>query len=53
MREHQRYFSVVASDGNLLPCFITISNTRAVDMEVVRAGNERVLSARLSDAALI
>ncbi|HUI67461.1 MAG TPA: glycine--tRNA ligase subunit beta [Nitrospirota bacterium] len=51
MREHQRYFSVVASDGNLLPCFITISNTRAEDMEVVRAGNERVLSARLSDAA--
>jgi glycyl-tRNA synthetase beta chain len=51
MREHQRYFSVVASDGNLLPCFITISNTRAIDMEVVRAGNERVLSARLSDAA--
>jgi glycyl-tRNA synthetase beta chain len=51
MREHQRYFSVVTSDGNLLPCFITISNTRAEDMEVVRAGNERVLSARLSDAA--
>jgi glycyl-tRNA synthetase beta chain len=51
MREHQRYFSVVAADGNLLPCFITISNTRAEDMEVVRAGNERVLAARLSDAA--
>ncbi len=33
MREHQRYFSVVAADGNLLPCFITISNTRAEDME--------------------
>ena len=51
MREHQRYFSVVGLDGNLLPCFITISNTRAEDMEVVRAGNERVLAARLSDAA--
>jgi glycyl-tRNA synthetase beta chain len=51
MREHQRYFSVVGADGNLLPYFITISNTRAEDMEVVRAGNERVLSARLSDAA--
>ncbi|HXY53480.1 MAG TPA: glycine--tRNA ligase subunit beta [Nitrospirota bacterium] len=51
MREHQRYFSVAASDGDLLPCFITISNTRAEDMEVVRAGNERVLAARLSDAA--
>ncbi len=51
MREHQRYFSVVAADGKLLPCFITISNTRAEDMEVVRAGNERVLAARLADAA--
>ncbi|HTF99868.1 MAG TPA: glycine--tRNA ligase subunit beta [Nitrospirota bacterium] len=51
MREHQRYFSVVDTGGNLLPCFITISNTRAEDMEIVRAGNERVLAARLSDAA--
>ncbi len=51
MREHQRYFSIVDAGGNLLPCFITISNTRAEDMEIVRAGNERVLAARLSDAA--
>ncbi|MGE5174395.1 MAG: glycine--tRNA ligase subunit beta, partial [Betaproteobacteria bacterium] len=51
MREHQRYFSVVDGNGNLLPSFITISNTRAEDMDVVRAGNERVLAARLSDAA--
>jgi glycyl-tRNA synthetase beta chain len=51
MREHQRYFSVVSGDGSLLPNFITISNTRAEDMEIVRAGNERVLAARLSDAA--
>lgn len=51
MREHQRYFAVVRPDGGLLPYFITISNTKAEDMDVVRAGNERVLSARLSDAA--
>jgi glycyl-tRNA synthetase beta chain len=51
MREHQRYFSLVDKQGNLLPNFITISNTRAEDMEIVRAGNERVLTARLSDAA--
>jgi glycyl-tRNA synthetase beta chain len=51
MREHQRYFSVVDSQGNLLPYFITISNTRAEDMAVVQAGNERVLTARMSDAA--
>jgi glycyl-tRNA synthetase beta chain len=51
MREHQRYFSVVNDQGNLLPYFITISNTRAEDMAVVQAGNERVLTARMSDAA--
>jgi glycyl-tRNA synthetase beta chain len=51
MREHQRYFSVVDANNKLLPFFITISNTRAEDMEIVRAGNERVLAARLSDAA--
>ncbi len=51
MREHQRYFSVVDPQGELLPYFVTISNTRAADMAVVRAGNERVLAARLSDAA--
>ncbi|MHB8843864.1 MAG: glycine--tRNA ligase subunit beta [Nitrospirota bacterium] len=51
MREHQRYFSVVDNAGNLLPHFITISNTRAEDMGVVQAGNERVLTARMSDAA--
>lgn len=51
MREHQRYFTVVDSNGGLLPYFITISNTRSDDMQVIRAGNERVLAARLSDAA--
>jgi glycyl-tRNA synthetase beta chain len=51
MREHQRYFSIVGMNGSLLPFFITISNTRAEDMDIVRAGNERVLAARLSDAA--
>ena len=51
MREHQRYFSVVDGQGNLLPHFITISNTKAEDLDVVRAGNERVLAARMSDAA--
>lgn len=50
MREHQRYFSVVGPDGRLLPCFITVANTLAKDMSVVRKGNERVLRARLNDA---
>ncbi len=50
MREHQRYFALTDRDGYLMPNFITISNTKAEDMDVVRVGNERVLRARLSDA---
>ena len=50
MREHQRYFSVIDKDGNLLPYFITVANTKAKNPKVVAKGNERVLRARLSDA---
>ncbi|MDA3902358.1 MAG: glycine--tRNA ligase subunit beta [Desulfuromusa sp.] len=50
MREHQRYFTLVDERGKLLPNFITIANTHAKDPQVVVAGNERVLKARLSDA---
>jgi glycyl-tRNA synthetase beta chain len=40
----------VDAAGKLLPWFITISNMQAADMGQIRAGNERVLRARLSDA---
>jgi glycyl-tRNA synthetase beta chain len=50
MREHQRYFTLLDEQGNLLPNFITITNTLARDPQVVISGNERVLRARLSDA---
>jgi len=50
MREHQRYFSIVDAEGNLLPFFVTISNTKPKNPNVVARGNERVLQARLSDA---
>jgi glycyl-tRNA synthetase beta chain len=50
MREHQRYFSVCDSKGDLLPYFVTVSNTRPRDPNVVIRGNERVLQARLADA---
>ncbi len=50
MREHQRYFSVCGTDGSLLPFFVTISNTKPRDPNVVIRGNERVLQARLADA---
>jgi len=50
MREHQRYFTLIDDEGKLLPHFITIANTMANQPQVVVAGNERVLRARLSDA---
>jgi len=50
MREHQRYFSLESSSGDLLPHFITVSNTRAKDAGMIISGNERVLRARLTDA---
>jgi len=50
MREHQRYFPVVNKDGGLLPRFIAVKNGAADHLDIVRAGNERVLRARLSDA---
>jgi glycyl-tRNA synthetase beta chain len=51
MRKHQRYFPVTDDAGKLLPYFVTISNMKAKDMDLIRTGNERVLRARLKDAA--
>ncbi len=48
MEDHQRYFPVTDFTGKLLPLFIMVSNIEAPE---VVAGNERVLRARLSDAA--
>ena len=50
MREHQKYFAVVGSDDQLLPCFIAVNNTRPEDIDLVTSGHERVLRARLEDA---
>lgn len=51
MKEHQRYFPVADDRGELLPHFIFINNISPKDPKVVVKGNERVLRARLSDAA--
>ena len=51
MKEHQRYFPVVDDHGILLPYFVCISNIQPKSREVVVKGNEKVLRARLSDAA--
>ncbi|MEW6618336.1 MAG: glycine--tRNA ligase subunit beta [bacterium] len=55
MREHQRYFHLVDKENNFLPNFLVIANTNPEKvtkdtLNIIRAGNERVLSARLSDA---
>ncbi len=50
MKEHQRYFSVRDSEGNLMPNFVAVNNTIARDESIVRKGHERVLQARLADA---
>ncbi|MDM5298779.1 glycine--tRNA ligase subunit beta [Bacillus pumilus] len=51
MKEHQRYFPVKNEQGELLPYFITVRNGNSEALENVARGNEKVLRARLSDAA--
>ena len=49
MQHHQRYFPVV-KDGKLLPNFIAVRNGNDYRIDKVKAGNEKVLVARLEDA---
>jgi len=53
MRSHQKYFAFDKLDGgDLAPHFVTIANMSpdSARDDVIRAGNERVLTARLADA---
>ena len=50
MKDHQRYFPLVDQNDKLLPMFLTVRNGSDHSIEVVQAGNERVLRARLDDA---
>ncbi|MFO1371358.1 MAG: glycine--tRNA ligase subunit beta [Candidatus Competibacteraceae bacterium] len=51
MQDNQRYFPVVdVQHGRLLPHFITTTNLESRDPSQVRAGNERVIRPRFSDA---
>lgn len=50
MREHQKYFSVIDKNNQLLPYFIAVNNTKATDMAVAAKGHEKVLRSRLEDA---
>lgn len=51
MREHQKYFSLQDREGELLPKFLAVVDSDEAFAPQVRAGHERVLRARLSDAA--
>ena len=51
MKAHQKYFSTVEASGALAPRFVFVANVSPTDGgQAVIAGNERVLSSRLSDA---
>ncbi len=51
MRTNQKYFACVDGAGALAPAFVCTANIDAADGgALVAAGNEKVLSARLSDA---
>lgn len=50
MQSHQRYFPLEDGDGKISPHFVAVSNNPAASGENVRAGNEKVLKARLADA---
>jgi glycyl-tRNA synthetase beta chain len=50
MRDHQKYFAVEKRDGELAPHFLAVINLDRDRSGQVRAGHERVLRARFSDA---
>lgn len=51
MAAHQRFFPVRGPEGLLLPYFVGVRDGGRRGLEQVRAGYERVLAARLVDAA--
>ena len=51
MRRHQKYFSVTDQNGQLQSHFLTILNMPGDPQGVIRRGHEKVLKARLEDAA--
>jgi glycyl-tRNA synthetase beta chain len=51
MREHQKYFCVLNDKGELMPVFLAVVNLQSDMSGLIRTGHERVLRARLADAA--
>jgi glycyl-tRNA synthetase beta chain len=50
MRGHQKYFAVEKREGDLAPNFLAVMNLDRDSKGLIRAGHERVLKARFSDA---
>ncbi|HJD65272.1 MAG TPA: glycine--tRNA ligase subunit beta [Rickettsia endosymbiont of Diachasma alloeum] len=50
MRTHQKYFCLFDKSGHFAPYFLFVSNGNFSNSKLVVQGNEKVLSARLSDA---
>ena len=51
MKENQRYFALLDESGKLANHFVVVANSTSDDSALIVAGNEKVLRARLSDAA--
>jgi glycyl-tRNA synthetase beta chain len=51
MKTHQKSFPLLDKQNNLLPHFITIANIKSENEQEVIVGNQRVMHARLADAA--
>ena len=51
MQSHQKCFALKNKEGQLLPFFIAVANIASTNAQQVIAGNEKVMRARLSDAA--
>lgn len=51
MQSHQKCFALKNRKEELLPFFITVANIESREIEQVIGGNEKVMRARLSDAA--
>jgi glycyl-tRNA synthetase beta chain len=51
MQSHQKCFALKDTEDRLLPYFITVANISSTKPQQVVAGNEKVMRARLSDAA--
>ncbi len=50
METHQRYFALYEKTGKLINKFVTITNYIGNEFENIKAGNLRVIKARLDDA---